>query len=281
MIPLLLAGFFLEWTVAAAQVPRHVAVDTKKVNMTMTAAAVQSGAILGRQLQDPDTCGYVARPTRITFIGCCDENGRSCSIYNTCYPGSEQSKLSNPDSSTLICMGTDRFCATLTWPGGKQTAFSCAARPTKTQLDPKPTPTSTQRTSEETNSSWAPLDECIFYSVFHWYCGCHQTYYTTTVDIVHFAGSSLPLRQPRFMSPGKPPTGSPPAGTPPSSYTPPPEATPSASDKPPVLPLGSGIMQDEQRVGREEHRAPADGSVKSFGHEAAGAPRWDNSTDEL
>ncbi|KAK1701534.1 hypothetical protein BDP55DRAFT_625744 [Colletotrichum godetiae] len=60
MLPLLLACFFFEWTVAAAQAPRHVAVDINKANMTMTAAAVQSGAILGRQLQDPNTCGYVA-----------------------------------------------------------------------------------------------------------------------------------------------------------------------------------------------------------------------------
>ncbi|KAG7058273.1 hypothetical protein JMJ77_0005650 [Colletotrichum scovillei] len=60
MITLFLAGFLFAWYTCAAQVPRLVTVNSSKANMTMTAATIQSGAILGRQLRDPNICGYVA-----------------------------------------------------------------------------------------------------------------------------------------------------------------------------------------------------------------------------
>ncbi|KAK0375110.1 hypothetical protein CLIM01_07533 [Colletotrichum limetticola] len=113
MIILFLTGLFFAWFACAAQVPRLVTVNINKANMTMTATAIQSGAILGRQLRDPNICGYVAnkplacpnngscRTDKDGFIGCCDEKGQSCSIYTTCFPGPQKPTPAN--SGTLIC----------------------------------------------------------------------------------------------------------------------------------------------------------------------------------
>ncbi|KXH49400.1 hypothetical protein CNYM01_08261 [Colletotrichum nymphaeae SA-01] len=261
MITPFLAGPLFAWYACAAQVPRLVTVNSKKANMTMTAAAIESGTILGRQLRDPNICGYVAnepfacpnngscRTNEDNFIGCCDEKGQSCSIYNTCF--SESEKPTSANSGSLICTGTDRFCATLTWPGGKQTAFSCATSPLKTQLDPRPTATSTQRTLG-TSSSLAPSTEASFSASFT-SSAINPTSRPTGASstLSSLITTIYPPTKTSDTSPGSPPTTDFTTETSPPSYSPPPEATPSTSDKPPTPPPGSGIMQDltnEQRM---------------------------------
>ncbi|KAK1533980.1 hypothetical protein CPAR01_10688 [Colletotrichum paranaense] len=261
MIILFLTGLFFAWFACAAQVPRLVTVNINKANMTMTATAIQSGAILGRQLRDPNICGYVAnkplacpnngscRTDKDGFIGCCDEKGQSCSIYTICFPGPQKPTPAN--SGTLICTGTDSFCATLTWPGGKQTAFSCATSPTTAQLDPTRTSTRTQGTSR-TTSSLLPSTEASFTASFTSSAVSHTSRPTGAPSTLSSLITTIfPPTKTSGTSPDSPPTTDFTTETSPPSYSPPPEATPSTSDKPPAPPPGSGIMQDltnEQRM---------------------------------
>ncbi|EXF76801.1 hypothetical protein CFIO01_05095 [Colletotrichum fioriniae PJ7] len=187
MIPLLLVSFFFTWATYAAQVPRYVAaVHIDRANMTMTAVAVQSGAIFRRQSRDPNTCGYVAnkpftcpnngscRSSRDKkHIGCCNEDASSCNIYTACYPGSEQSGASEETISILRCgairshNNTDEHSEDLT---------------------------------DELQSS--AFNGGILFCIFHFLCHrAHNKIISSSANIIFFGGHCYAYRKSNFRCP--------------------------------------------------------------------------------